>query len=1100
MEMTTPAVLWTAAGWARAIAALPAPGPLPVRTVLVPSEAVAHTLRRALVREGMPHVLAGTRFLGPGVAALEVLRRAGVKAMPGEESLRVARLLALFREGLPLEHFPADLLRGTPGWDEAFARTLLDLEGAGLSPGDLEAHASEGLAADPADPEARARAARLRDVAAIWRALDEAAGRSWTTPHLQAEAALQLEQAPALWPHEGAVLAAVTGHETAARARFLRAIPVVALAFVGARPAREHHLARLGTLFGPDVATALLGASAPRAHASERDLLAAYFLEPPALLADPARPRSGGPDGTVDLEEHAGLEEEIEASADWVARQVLDGIALEDIAVLVPALDPVAQLLADRLARVPWPGGPLPVHVAGGLPLVGQPAGARALAVARGLRAYLAGEALAGVLPSLRTVGEGDRHLAYGPAMELVWSLGIAGGSPARPEGALEWSARLATRQRALATQLEQARATEDDPDRPVRARRARDIERALGNLRAARPAIEALVEVARLVVTRAPLGTLWPALRDFLDAWLLQPGDGPRVAAILDERLASAAADPRCGALAGDDALRLMEEALLALRAPVGRFGEPAVTIGTVGQAAGLAFRAVRVIGLSEGHLPSGPREDPVLPNTFRGGLRPRRPGWPPLGPPTAADRALAELHALDRAVRGAEERVALSMARFDVERSQREPASVFIEAGAALARPNAATGERGRDIPDFVGLRRDAFAPARAAALRFRRATPLGEAAWQDAVAASAVDLPPHWRGGSALDLGRVQALGKAETAGPMDGLLGGIAAAVAMPGLDPAWPISPSGLERLLGCPHRFLLETLLRFAQPAGAPGKREIDALSWGSLFHAAAEAVYREHGAALCAGEGTREECHERADRIVDGVFDGFLEEYPLVGDRVRATNRERLRADVRELIEGDWAARQFVAAEQTFGQPDPVRLVFGPRSLFLRGRIDRLDREGGRGLVRDLKTGRAYPRTGKDAGPDHRRDVQIATYGLVAQAMAGPWAIPAPIGAAYSYFGRRGGEERDFREDFDTILAPAAREWLGLAAGLLAERSFPRTPEVTDCELCPFRPVCGPGAPARAAKVIDDAPGTLGKFRALKRPPTRPGDEEDQE
>lgn len=1081
----TPPVLWTAADWARAIAGLPAAGPLPVRTALVPGEAVAHTLRRALIREGLEHALAGTRFLGSGVAALEVLRGAGVDVVAGEENLRPARLLALFREGLSLEHFPLDLLRGTPGWDEAFARTIGALEGAGLSPADLEAHAADRLAGAAG---AGGAAARLRDVAVIWRALDEAAGPSWTTPRLHAEAAFRLERAPALWPHDGAVLAAATGHETAAHARFVRAIPGVALAIVGARPARDHHVARLGALFGAPAAAALTGAAAPRAHASERDLLAAYFLEPPALLADPARPRSRGPEGTVDLEEHAALDEEIEASADWVARQVLAGIPLEEIAVLMPAPDPVVQLLADRLARLPWPTGPLPVHVVGGLPLVGLPAGARVLAVVRGLRAHLSGEALAEVLPSLRTVGEADRHVAHGPAMELVWSLGTAGGSPARPEGALDWSARLAVREPALAAQLDLARATEEDPERPASARRARDIERTLGNLRSVRPAVDALVNVAHLVAAQAPLAALWPSLRDFLDTWLLQPGEGPRVAALLDERLAGTAADPRCGALPADDALRLVEEAILALRVPAGRFGEPAVTLAAVGQAAGLEFRAVRVIGLSEGHLPSVPREDPVLPDALRGDLQPRGAGWPPLGPPAPADRALAELHALDRVIRGASERVALSMARFDVERSQREPSSVFLEAGAALARPNAATGDRGRDIPDSRALRRDAFAPARAAARCFRLMTPLGEAAWQDAVAAGAVDLPPHWRSGSALDLERIRTLGKAEAAGPADGLLGELVAGLAMPGIDPERPISPSGLELLLGCPHRFMLERLLGFPEPAKAPGKRGIDARSWGSLFHAAAEAVYREHGAAICAGKGAREEWLARADHIADRIFGEFLEQYPLVGDGVQAAHRDRLRADVRELIGADWSARHFVAVEQTFGQPDPVRLELGERALFLRGRIDRIDVDSGRTLVRDLKTGRACPRFGKQAEPGHRLDVQIGTYGLVAHALAGAWGTPGPIGAAYAYFGRRGsGEERDFRKDFDSTLGPAALAWLGVAAGLLEARAFPRTPELADCDYCAFRPVCGPGAPARAAEVLADATGALGDFRALK-------------
>lgn len=80
------------------------------------------------------------------------------------------------------------------------------------------------------------------------------------------------------------------------------------------------------------------------------------------------------------------------------------------------------------------------------------------------------------------------------------------------------------------------------------------------------------------LVVERAPLAVLWPAVRGFLAEWLLQPGDGPRVQSLLDERLDAAAGDGTCGALAGDDALRIIEEAIESVRLAVGRFGEPAV------------------------------------------------------------------------------------------------------------------------------------------------------------------------------------------------------------------------------------------------------------------------------------------------------------------------------------------------------------------------------------------------------------------------------------------------------------------------------------------------------------------------------------------
>ncbi len=1066
------AVLWTTRDWAEQIARLPADGPLPCRTVLVPRERVAHALRRELLRAGLGHALAGTRFVTPLAAAVEVLQPAEVDGTPGEEGLRPARLLALFRQGLALAHFPPDLLRSRPGWDEAFAQTILDLEGAGLRPEDLAS--SEDV--------------RLRDVAEIWHALDESAGSSWTAQRVYREAALILGRRPELWPHPGPTLAVVDGHETAARAGFLRATPRVALPFLAARPVREHHLRRVEALYGRDVAEALRVSTAPRGQASERDLLASYLFEPPAVLADPARPRSAGPDGTVDIEEHAGVEDELEATADWVARRILDGTPLEDIAVLLPALDPLAGLVRDRLARLPFADGTLPVYVAGGLPLTGTSAGARRLAVVRALRAHLAGDALAAMLPALRTVSAGDRHLSHGAATDLVWSLGTAGGNAARPGGALEWSVRAQEREQELAAQLELARAAGDDPERAGLARKARDLERLLGDLCAIRPAIQGLVDVARLVVGNATLADIWHALREFAGAWLLEPGAGPPAEALVDDRLAGAAADSTCRALAGDDALRVIEGAIASTRLSAGRFGDPAVYVGTVHGAAGLPFRAVRVMGLAEGHLPPLPREDPVIPDRIRAGLVAPGVDERTAGPPTAADRTLQALHALDRAIRSSERHVALSFPRRDVEQSDREPASVLLEAAAALGRPSAVTGMHEREIPDLPALRRDAFLPALAAWRAFRRAAPLGEAAWQDGVALGAVTLPAHWQGDAACDFRRVTALQNAQAPGSMDGLLGE-AQRIAVPGLTAEWPISPSRLETLLQCPHLFLFKHLLGFEEPAAAPPQREIGQPGYGALVHRAAEAFYCAHGVPFCAREGTLEDWQRSVDETVEREFDDFLAQYPLVGGAVRNQQRERLRRDLRDLLEYDWtqgAGRRFVAVERAFGRPTPVELALGDTSLFVRGQIDRIDVDGSCTLVRDLKTGRAHPRLGRDADPHPTRDVQIAVYGLVVQRLAREWEVPARVGAAYAYVGRGAGE-RDYRRDFHEVLAPAAREWLSVAAALLGRRLFPRTPEPKDCEYCPFRPVCGDGVYDRAREILADGGDVLGRFRTMK-------------
>lgn len=646
-------VSWKLRSWADAIAATSAEGPLPSRCVLVPNQRVAHSLRRELLQIGRLDALAGTFFVPIYAAALAVLKHAGGTFAPGEEPLRRMRLVTVFRRELPLSYFHLEDLRRMRGWEDAFATTIGDLEAAGLRPSDL-----------PDDGR------RLRDLRVIWEALAESAGTSWTRARVFAEAASTLEARPEPWPFEGSVIASVRGDITAVESRFLRAIPNATLVLLAGRPRRVHHLERLQALVGPEAADALSKAEVPRSEENERELLASYLFESPEVLADSKRRRSSRQDGTVDFEEHAGLEAEIEAAADWVAREVIEkGTPLEDIAILVPKLDPVAGMLVARIGRIPWEGGTLSVHVPGGLAASSFAAGARALAVIRALGAYLSAESLAEVLPALR-MAEPSRHLARGAALDLAYSLGTVGGNVANPRGALDWVDRAQKREADLAPLFEKARTAGDEAEQAGLARQARDIEGLLGHLRAVRPAIEALVDVARLVVEGAPLGTVWPALRGFLKEWLLAPGEDAPIHALVGAILERACADQVCASLAGEDALRVIEEALLSLRVPHGKFGDPAVFIGTIDSAQGIAFAAVRLMGLLEGSLPSSPTEDPVLPDELRKNLGD--------AVPRTADRTLAQLHALDRVVRDVRRSVVLSSPRLDLERSQHEPSSV--------------------------------------------------------------------------------------------------------------------------------------------------------------------------------------------------------------------------------------------------------------------------------------------------------------------------------------------------------------------------------------------------------------------------------------
>lgn len=1037
------------------VAALPSAGALPLRTVLVASERQAHALRRALVRTKRERTLAGTRFVGPLTLALELCRDAGLDLVPGEEELRAARLLALFAGPLELEHFDLALLREAPGWPAAFARSISELEGAGLVPDALPASTP-----------------RWRDLALVWRRLEAAAGPSATAARVYRAAGDLLRKGAR--PATGPVLAAVTGRETAPLAGFLLRLPGLALALWHARPLRERHLARVEALYGPEAREALAAAPLPEATAKspERDLLARFLFAPPALLADPLRPRSAGPDGTVELSEHAGVEGELEAAADWVARELLERrTPLEQVAVLAPSKGPLLSLLAARLARLPWRGGTLPIHVAGGLPLTERAGGARTLALVRALAAFLPAEAVAALLPSLRA-GLGERkHLSIQEAMEVAWSLGTAGGNAGEPGLALSWSPRAAAREAALAAEVEAATEARDRGDAGT-----------LACLRAVRPALDALVDLAKLVVDRAPLSTLAPALVAFARDWLLDPGPGAPVHALLADALEAPAADATTGRLGGGAALALVEERLLSLRLSTARFGEPALFIGPVAAAAGLDFAAVRVVGLAEGALPSAVREDPVLPE-------PMRLEAHPLLVPIAADRVAAQLHALDGALHAASRAVAFSFPRSDLDRSEREPSSLLVEIGAALGRPDP----RGKGaIPDLRALERVAFGPARAAARAFRTDRPVGEVAWQDR-AARLEAIPAAWTVEPAVAIAPILERLSATELGPDTGLLGTAGPLPEIPGLSPRRPISASALGTLLGCPLAFCLERVLHWREPAAAPSLRQLEATEYGSLFHGAAEAFYRTHGEDFVARRRTLAHWQREAQAVADARLAALLETRPLVGRGVVEKERGRLRRDLARFLDQDWRLPldRFVDVERAFGEPKPLALDAGGIALHVRGYIDRVDVARGRTLLRDLKTGTPHPRRGEEEGLDPGLDLQLGLYGLVARQLADAWGVPARVDVAYAYVGHR--EERAWRGADSGRLEAATRGWLGLAARLLSDHSFPPSPDADTCTWCPFRPVCGAGTPARAAAAR--LPGAAGEWLAAAR-----GDAEEED
>jgi RecB family exonuclease len=1006
--------LWSLDDWARSITALVTEDPLNARTILVPSESFAHALRVLLVVRS-PASLNGTRLITPLAAATEVLRASGLDFKTGEARLRPLRLQRLKAYSV------GDL--NSRGWAHEFSFAVKDLESAALQP--------DVLVGGPA----------IQDLCEIWRGLDNDAGPSFTSARILSEAAALLSEQPLIWPFDGPTFAVGHVGTSAAEARFLLACPSLEVGIAAGRPLRRHAVERMTALFGTNAVHAL-ATSTPAAQSLETEisLLQHYLFEAPDRLADPSRTRSRGPDGTVSLEAHAAVSDEIDAVVTWILQEIVEhGTSAQDLAVLSPDSEPWRTLIAERLGEVP--NAP-PVYFERGQPAIATIAGLRIAATLRAVAEFLPADAVMALLPRLRLQGSTD-HLSPGRARKLIAQLATSGGSRARPSDALTWAEQIAVEAQ---TQLE---------------------------ARAVLPSIEALVTLASVVISNASLEEVWKKVRSFAESHLIA---GQELRTLFDDLETHVVELCRVAThVTGTAAVELILDCLQQHRIHDVRFGSPAVYVGTIAGSAGLPFEAVRIVGLAEGAFPRARRGRVALPDTVCRELSPLIP--------TSDTAVVSDLHAFDAVVRGTRKRLSLSYSRRDVEGSEREPSALFIEIGSALARPNALTGAPSQVVPSLADIERDAFSVSRITAQRTRLDAPRTEHAWLLRTANGLQDVPKHW-----LEMPLTRPLPADTWPNLVDGFIGSEPLTTAIPGLDT--PISASGLKSLLSCPHRFLQERVLHYRAHDSEPTRFRIAPAVYGTLLHRVAEVFFTAHGSAFGNRESTLALWMERAADVAQQQFDELLRHYPLSSETARSVERVRVMRDTKTLIElewGDGTPRNFVGVEREFGTLSPLQLSTDAGTLLVRGRIDRLDTRSDVTIVRDLKTGRAKPRTRDAIEPDPEVDLQLALYAEVAKASAVEWQLPAKIEATYVHVDHLALEkERSFGQDIG-VLETAGRVWLSLSTRILRERAFVRTADPDTCRGCAFAPVCGPRAAEKSAEQLANASGTLADFRDLK-------------
>lgn len=1023
-------VLWSLEQWATAIAELPTTARLPTRTVLVPNARVAHALRRELILTARADALIGTHFITLLHLASSLLLEAGEPHAPNDGELGAYFVRDAFG-AVELRRFDRDDLEQLPGWDSAFARTLSELDGALLSPEACLASADPHVADVGRMHEFLRDQTKLNTVGAILRrAAAHAANRSADTP----------------------VLAVITGYESPAELSLVRALPKVVLAAWGVRPLRAAFLQRFEALAGERP-------SESRATLAKSPTSALQHLQ--ACLFDEQVTTSAPADESVTIALYAGVHEEVDAAVTWVTRQILDhGVAAQDIAILTPRSEPYGALLRARLGALSS-NPALTTFSEGGVPLCERADGARILLLIRTLRDDLSRDSLAPLLPILRPSDETSRIRGLAHAWEVLNGLAATSGIRAVP-GAVVWPSAW----EAAIDRLQTSSHIGGGLDERDQQRRA-ELQAVL---RALAPAIDKLAGLFAAVngESNEPLQLVWSRLQDFLEAHVKLPPATPPAVAALDQACAQFAGHSSFEPT-GAAALAWIERTLHGLTVQSSRFGDPAVYLGTLAGARGLRFRAVRILGLAEGSVPSATKEDPVLPDAARAQLSPFLL--------SSRQRAHRQVMAFDGAVRCARECLCLSAPRASIEGSIRQPAAVLLDVMRALTGSNVEL-ERALERAVARGRAHERDARDRCP---FSQSDQLARIASGDLQAARAQQDP-------ALALDALRSIRDRSAPSAQDGLLAGVLPASTMAGLSPERPISASRLATLMACPHRFLYEHILGFREPTEPLQTHSLNVMLFGIWLHLIAEEFWTEHGAVLAQRQGDLASAQAQLRTLASRRFEELQLTYPFINEHVALAERQALCDQLEKLLTLDWndgKPQTFVAVERAFGYAGDCELDTEAGPLFVRGKIDKLDCIDGTLVVRDIKTGAGKPRRANDA-PDLGVDLQLAVYAQVAKRMAHAWKTPVEVAVAYIFL-RSGDHDRSWWGTDYAVLERATKTWLAAARQTLELGAFARSPKADDCKYCPFKPVCAPEM-HRAVGVLDD-PRVPERLRLLKRP-----------
>lgn len=807
-------------------------------------------------------------------------------------------------------------------------------------------------------------------------------------------------------------------------------------------------------------------ASAPDADADIDRTLRRLGLRPPV-----AEEAAAPPTGTA-VESVSDAEEEARSAAHQVVDAARRGVPLERIAVLYPHEEPYARLVAEQLdaADIRYNGRsikPLSERLLGRwlLDLLTLPD-----------RRYER-PAVLGLLSGAPVLTSRGRRVPTGSWERVSRDAGIV-------RDRAEWRDKLSR----LAEQLRHRAETEEQEEDPrewliERERRTADQADALRGF--ASELFERLDAARGLATWKELAAWATETVRRYLgderarERWPQEERDAAdRVETALDRLAGLDHVGDRADLATFRRTLKLELDDDLG---KVGEFGE-GVLVGSLSSALGVDLDLVIVLGLAEGTLPTSPREDSLLPDSERRAcgdeLRLR------------TDHAGVEHRHLLAALAASSGDRVLLFPRGDLRRSiERMPSRWLLDTAETLTGARELPAEAATDwyqrVDSFAQrVRQSMFPPTRQ---EYGLRALAGTRTRSELPAHQLVDGDPALRRG--VDLVRTRGRGDFTR---YDGNLGELAAHLPTPA-DADRAVAVTRLERWLTCPHAYFMQHVLRVEPVENPEELLEINPLERGSLVHDVLERWLTEQLADPPSPDqpwpqNARQRLRELAEEHCDLAEERGVTGHPLLWRR----DRQRIVSDLARFLEADDDRRRKhrltpQAAEHPFGlgpgghRAVPVR-VDGDRTVWLRGRIDRIDRRDDGGLaVVDYKTGgrSEYNDIGDDSplGAD-RSKLQLAVYGLaMTDGAPGHDDEPIPGVRTEYWFVSTRGEFQTCGFDLTEATVAELEKAVRLVTDGIAAGHFP---------MRPVEPMWRPFTPCRYCD--PDELGTTDRYREWER------------